>query len=164
MPNWCSNTLTVTGEPEKVAEFVEQMKGIEYDEEGTPKGEIALDFEAVMPMPRVLKGRRDGEITWYTWQFENWGIKWGACDSYIDSQKDGEVVYLYDTAWGPGIDWLETLMRYFPWLDFHAEWHELNMGFAGELSSKDGKLGPVKDWEVVWDDESQEVIPAERAN
>jgi len=163
MPNWCGNQLTVTGDPEKITEFIEQMKGVEFDEEGTPKGEIALDFNAVMPMPSVLKNRKspsdDGSITWYDWQTATWGIKWGSCSSYIVDQTDGQVIYRYDTAWGPAINWLETLMSYFPWLDFHAEWEEAGMGFAGELSSVKGVLGPIKEWDVMWDEELGDVVP-----
>ena len=165
MPNWCGNILTVTGDPEKVTEFVEQMKGVEFDEDGTPKGEVALDFEAVMPMPRVLKGRKspsdDGSITWYDWQTEHWGVKWGSCNSHIDSQEDGKVVYRYDTPWGPAINWIETLISYYPWLSFLAEWEECGMGFAGETAGEDGRRGPIKEWEVRWDDELGDVVPVE---
>lgn len=149
MPNWCENEMVVKGDPKRVAQFVEQMKGA--DENGD---EIDLDFEAVIPMPRVLSGRKspsdDKSPTWYDWQVENWGVKWGACDinlNYDDAIPD-VAVYNFNTPWGPAISWQERVIEYFPWLSFSFAWREFGMQFAGEQHGEKGVAGHVFDREI----------------
>ena len=46
MPNWCENTLHVSGDEQLIKKFKEQVRG-----EGT-----ALSFASLVPMPKELKG------------------------------------------------------------------------------------------------------------
>lgn len=161
MPNWCNCTMTVEGEPEKVAEFVSQMKGV--DEDGAV---VALDFEAVMPMPRVLSGRTspsEGIINWYDWQVANWGVKWGACRSDV-SQSNGDRVafYTFDTPWGPAVNWQERVIEYYPWLSFSFTWEEWGMMFAGEQHGDKGIASDVEERELT-EEEWKEQFPDEES-
>jgi len=161
MPNWCNNTMTVSGDPEKVAEFVEQQKAVALDPDGTPIGESLLDFDQVVPMPSVLRNRKspsdDKSITWYEWAVANWGTKWGACDVGYD-YKEGNDTVLYDfsSAWSPPVDWFEKVIEYYPWLDFQLEWEEGGMGFAGKLTGTKGIVGTIEEWTIIWDEEAGE--------
>lgn len=163
MPNWCNNVFTVKGDSEKVAEFVEQMKGISYDHEGTPTGEENLDFNKVIPLPEVLKGRSDiNDIGWYEWSVVNWGTKWNVCEAQLEyNNGDDGAVYYFDTAWSPPVGWFETVVKYYPWLDFCIEWEEGGMGFAGTYESVNGELGPMSEWDIVWDEDEEEFVVAE---
>lgn len=154
MPNWCENEMVVKGDPERVAEFVEQMKGLTEDNQ-----ELLLDFEAVLPMPRVLSGRKspsdDGSPTWYDWQTENWGVKWGACESrlnYDDDVTANVAIYNYDTPWGPAIPWQEAVVKCFPWLTFEFEWKEWGMMFAGSQQGENGKIVQTDERELTEED------------
>lgn len=165
MPNWCMNTMTVSGDPKKIAEFVEQHKAVELDHEGTPVGETALDFNTVVPMPEHLKGTKspsdDGSMTWYEWSVDNWSTKWNACNSHHD-HKEGNtnVVYRFDTAWGPPVNWYEKVIGAYPDLDFDLEWSEGGMGFAGRLAGTKGIVGGIEEWDIVWDEEFGDYVPA----
>ena len=87
MPNWIHNRLTVTGEPEALADFV---TGAEDDEVDERTGEaVPLDFEQHVPTPAELLtnplGRPgspalspDSDDGWCFWRNENWGTKWNA--------------------------------------------------------------------------------------
>lgn len=160
MPNWCENQMVVKGDPERVEQFVEQMKGL------TEKGEeYLLDFEAVIPMPKVLDGRKspsdDGSITWYDWQVGHWGVKWGACDVNLSYDKGSNIaIYDFNTPWGPAIPWQETVIEFYPWLSFTFEWVEWGMCFRGNQSGENGKPGPVYDAEVT-EEEWKEYIGEE---
>lgn len=163
MPNWCMNTMTVSGDPEKVAEFVEQHKGVALGNEGEPIGEEALDFNAVVPMPEHLKHTKapsdDGSETWYDWAIKHWDTKWGACNAHCDHRKnDKEVIYYFDTAWSPPIAWFEKVIEAYPDLDFQLEWEECGMGFAGQLAGTKGIVGGIEEWDIVWNEDEEEYV------
>lgn len=164
MPNWCHNKLSVTGEPEQINAFIEDMKFVETDDSGKKK-ENALDFNSILPMPEHLKGTKspsdDGSETWYDWQTKHWGVKWGACDSWIVEHEDNFVMYRFDTPWGPAIDWYETLIHRYPNLSFELEWEEGGMGFAGRMTGENGIPGNIDEWEIVWDEEEGDYITVE---
>lgn len=50
-------------------------------------GRIALENE-----------KKYGFRDWFSWQAENWGTKWGACDVIVDEIEDG-FNYQFDTPW-----------------------------------------------------------------
>ena len=155
MPNWCSNSMVVTGDPEQVGIFVEQM--ISDSKKGDMTDLSVLDFGAVVPMPPLLMERKspsdDGSITWYDWSIENWGTKWNACDAHMEEYKKGDkqAFYNYETAWGPAMAWQEKVIEYFPWLRFDFEWEELGMNFCGSMTGADGKVGEVVEGEIPKD-------------
>lgn len=163
MPNWCLNTMQVSGDPEKVAEFVEQHKAVAFDHEGTPIGEEVLDFNTVVPMPEELKGTTSPSDSpnWYEWSVDNWGTKWGACNAECDYKPGDKVaIYHFDTAWAPPVDWYEKVVEAYPHLDFDLEWEEGGMGFAGRLAGTKGIAGGLEEWNIVWDEDAGEYVPA----
>lgn len=151
MPNWCSNSLFVSGTPEQIEQFVEQMKAVNKKE--GEKEISALDFEAVVPMPRVLLDRKspadDSSITWYDWSLDNWGTKWNTGEAYVEYETGSTTAsYNYETAWGPAMNWQEKVIEYFPWLTFEFEWEEPNMNFCGSMSGASGKVTEVLEGEI----------------
>jgi hypothetical protein len=90
MPNWCHNTLTVSGDPEEVAAYVEHVKvpptkremhagGVdgpegEYEDPGQP-----LSFAKDVPEPAEHDLGEGGMFPgWYEWRVNHWGTKWDA--------------------------------------------------------------------------------------
>lgn len=148
MPNWCNNTMLVKGTPEQIEEFVEQM--VSNSEKGDHTDVSALDFDAVVPMPRVLRGRTspadDGSITWYDWAIDNWGTKWNACAVHIEqyTKGDNSALYHYKTAWSPAEHWQMKVIECFPWLKFEFYWEEPDMNFCGGMKGKYGQ------WDDNW--------------
>ena len=167
MPNHCSNNLTITGPPDKVKEFIEDVdekKGI---------------FGTYMPIPKELKNsvsgsvesgivriqeevngkteykdlsaeesaaifKKHGACNWYDWCIENYGTKWGDYELY---HEDGQNWFGFDSAWSPPIEGLEKLSNMFPDLTFDLEYDEPGMCFAGQNIFKNGS-----NTEVWYDD------------
>jgi Ferredoxin-like domain in Api92-like protein len=145
MPNWCHNTLDVTGDPEDVAAYAEHVRG----------GEGPLTFTADVPEPtggEYLLG------AWYAWRLENWGTKWDAsfagptggvyfsydADPAADAdvtaealgvqRAEGAAVYKFDTAWSPPVAWLDRTAGKHPDLTFVLRFGEPGNGFAGQVT------------------------------
>jgi len=119
MPNWCSNTLTVTGDDHLVTQFADRVKTVIPAETSALVSRQArthlLDLAKVMPVPDGLS-----EDERYTWRVNNWGTKWspGAADVVVDDGP-GVRVYSFDTAWSPlGPRFMAKLAEVFPSLNF----------------------------------------------
>lgn len=137
MPNWCTNTLTVSDS--RVLESVLNSEG-------------AVDFSIVVPPPSNIEtgncsGKHDeGVVCWYEWNLANWGTKWNAGDAY----GSGSVV-CFDTAWSPPVEWFEQLVYLYPDTPLSLEWEEPGMGFAGTATNENGQL-VVSEYEMDLDD------------
>lgn len=53
MPNWCENDLTIKGKTKSLNELRTNIKG---------EGEIAIDFEKILPTPSTLKNTVSGSL------------------------------------------------------------------------------------------------------
>ena len=78
MPNWCSNSMKIVGEPKAVVRFIKENYSNEKDRHG--HSNYVLDFEKLSPTPV----KEDGEVIdeWYTWRIEHWGTKWCPFEQY----------------------------------------------------------------------------------
>lgn len=162
MPNWCENTLIVSGEPGRLAKFKEFAKG--------PDGEL-LDMERFIPYPKkyafldkisplggeeqevaeeeipeaVLLGltgydlARDGyNQGGYDWCVLNWGTKWNF--SHVELEEElGLLTYQFVTAWSPPSPVICKMGEMFPELLFELEYKDESMGFQGQLEIRNGK-------------------------
>ena len=54
-----------------------------------------------------------GTNDWYDWSVENWGTKWAGGNAEILSQKEGEIIISFDTAWSEQTGIYETLENEF---------------------------------------------------
>lgn len=117
MPNWCSNSFTVSHEdPAMITKFVECVRA----------GNL---FETFVPLSC---GEWD-----YSTAVDEWGTKWDitAGDVQLGSE-DGKSCYgWFETAWGPGIRAYEKLSE----LGFNVDitYIEQGMCFAGRFTSPD---------------------------
>lgn len=92
MPNWCMNTIEISGDKDKINKF---HKFLEENE-----GKNWFDF--FLPMPK------EQEETWYEWSLENWGCKWN-CDA-VDWEKENDCIsFQFDSPWGPPIQLYEYI-------------------------------------------------------
>ena len=92
LPNWTTNTLTVSGDPKTLLEFRDAILW------GDPKEPDRVKYKLVnlMPMPAVLEGTTSpsprtpeqedanarayaetGYYNWLDWQSAHWGVEWG---------------------------------------------------------------------------------------
>lgn len=140
MPNWCHNTLWVSGSADEVAAFIDHSK----------TDEAPLSFEADVPIP-------EDDDSPYAF-IDRWGTKWdasfgqygffalGADEADVDVSMtslgavvtENAVVYKFETAWSPPLSWLEAAAECWPGLSFRLRWAEVGMAVAGETTIAGG--------------------------
>ena len=148
MPNWCMNEVSIHGEEQEVAKFVEECFTKVDNQQ-------VLDFDKVLPEPDYDKPKKDGTHNdgvqtklnaphehpdWYTWRNANWGTKWnivpskgGSVDGYsIDITKD-YINLTFDTAWSPPDGIYDAIGDRYPDLDVNWFYREDGMQMAGWL-------------------------------
>ena len=133
MPNWCSNCLSIEGDPNTLKEIIGLVK--------TEKN--VFDFERIVPMPDYIYrgnvGLRElelyGENNWYDWSLKNWGTKWNSGDAI----QDGCDFY-FETAWSPCEPVIEELAKAFPTMRFNYTFFEAGMCFCGKRVYESGRM------------------------
>jgi hypothetical protein len=118
------NELTITGPADKVSAWAE-LHTTKYETSTS-----VLDFNKSIPEPLDENGC--GNVNW---QYNNWGTKWGACDTCYLDFKEGHVTIAFDTAWGPPDTWIHTMSDMFPDLEFTCRYAEPGMCFAGDIKA-----------------------------
>ena len=154
MPNWCENRLQVTGPQKDQDRFLEDVDGgINEVAGGMYKGErIFLTFEPLFPTPQELLDtkcpctdeglaakhiEKYGFPDWYAWRIKNWGTKWDAVESKL-IRVSPCLIYSFDTAWSPPIEWLRNISNHFPELIFTLDYEEVGMCFEGRCIIQNG--------------------------
>lgn len=151
MPNWCTNTLVIQGDPEEMEQLVRIV-----EEDSKP-----FSLNSVIKMPQELKDQsspvRDevvgksnlekyGAKDWYDWAIKNWGTKWDV-DARIVSDITSPmlpglrtITYEFDSAWNPPLDVYDVLAARFPNTNIYACWDESGCDFAGYRMYRKGEL------------------------
>ncbi len=134
MPNWCSNTLTITGN----TEIIENLPWYEED---------CYLYQAVdnaLKLPPVED-----------WM-EFWGSKWDCSiilvDVYPESNNISTMILDFDSAWAPPINGIINLAKIYPELKFQLQ-YTIAGEVDGELNVKAGKL--ISHLLIELDQESQ---------
>lgn len=125
MPNWCNNSLTITGSTESIKDLWESAQ--------------AADglLQAIKPMPAELEGTTSpGESpNWYDWRVNNWGTKWDVDLHGLEftDRGDGtaEISGWFDSAWSPPIEAMQTLADDFDSCYVELMYMESGMAFVG---------------------------------
>jgi hypothetical protein len=182
MPNWCSNTLEVSGNAEQLKEF--KTKSLVKADKNSPN-EFDFTFEGLYPTPQTLmemtspaiwrgdemdiegKKRFDAEVkeleetygfdNWYDWRISNWSTKWDCCESTIGADLDDVFIVSYDTAWGPNINWVQKVSEMFPDLKFRLNFMEPGCNFCGVAYCENGEMD-VDEGSVEWTDENGNLV------
>ena len=125
MPNWCSNSMVIIGPANQVKSIVDAVRPTDNDDDN-PK------FTKFMPQPVDEAGELVGGVDW---QYENWGTKWGDCNTdiaYEDYESDPASASInYDTAWGPMSKLVAEISRQHPDVTIDIEYEEPGMAFFG---------------------------------
>lgn len=123
MPNWCTNELTITGDPKQIAKFKKRAKA----------KDTALSLNKFLPLPK------DQADNWYDWHINNWGTKWDI-DATLEDEWEEGLSYSFDSAWSPPVQWLEKVSKDYPELEFRLKYEEGGVGFMGLAKASAGEV------------------------
>lgn len=147
MPNWCNNTVQITGPNKKIKEI---KKAIEEDG----------FLQYLYPMPKELEGttadgskneeliKKTGASDWYDWRTSNWGTKWEVTRDYSDpaveefseqSEGESQLVWSFDSAWSPPIGAYECFLDKNSDVSIFATYYEPGCDFMGVWDSGDDR-------------------------
>lgn len=163
MPNWCSNTLTISGKTHDVARFIEAIQ-LSDDEQG---GESRYDLTALYPCPipqsEINESDSNKMPKWWNWRVNNWGTKWPPIiygeqfSDFLEHYKKGrmykEVTEYFQTAWSPPLGLMEKIAEMFPELSFELSYYETGCCFKGERRYEDGEQVYEDDSDLTWQDQ-----------
>tara|TARA_R110002073_G_scaffold101026_2_gene229744 strand:- start:542 stop:1072 length:531 start_codon:yes stop_codon:yes gene_type:complete len=122
MPNWCSNTLLITGD---TSTLVQLKSIIEQDsEEGL--------LEAIAPI-----GEYDRETA-----ISKWGTKWDVSSEGLEYTDNGDGTSIiegyFDSAWSPPVEAFTTLAQHWASCYIELKYFEPGMCFIGVWDSEGG--------------------------
>jgi hypothetical protein len=141
MPNWCNNTLEITGNVKSIAAF--KLKAT------TEKGDFS--FEPFLPLPKELDTgpcgqevvpeliKKTGYSNWYDRNCAILGTKWDV-NGVLEVSKPAKLGYTFDSAWAPPILGVVAISKQYPTLEFVLGYDEPGEGFAGKVEIKGGKV------------------------
>jgi hypothetical protein len=122
MPNWCKNTLQVSGPAPDVKRFRDLGKKAGYTD---------LSLHAFYPLPG------EEAENWYNWCTRHWGTKWDI-DAELKIATDDYLEYSFESAWAPPDAWLEEVSKQFPALAFRLQYDEPDQALTGVVTVQGG--------------------------
>lgn len=145
MPNWVSTTLSVKGSKEEVHRFIDGITDSKILQSYVPcPEELQNTVAGSVPEDKAEEHRKQkesniakyGHKDWYDWAYDNWGSKWGDCDTDIqpvseDSFGVWEVIIQYQTAWSCADTGFLKVSQMFPSLYFTFDYDEEAGFFSG---------------------------------
>lgn len=157
MPNWCGNTLTVTGDDAEIAVFATRVAS-----EESPlsfEGHVAEPAYEVYPQEHCTEcddrgapaeswvacscGRiEDGTLNdlRLCWRERHWGTNRDAYDVDLAVSEPGMRGYTFFTAWSPPFAWLREASVQHPELEFELGAFEPGLAVVGRYRIVDGRL------------------------
>jgi len=143
VPNWCNNTITISGPKDTITAIWERA-----NQEGNGL------LNAMVPQPEnIFKGNlgqaeeqmceEQGIPNWYDWNIANWGTKWDVDISEgleLVEHPDGtaSIEGWFDSAWSPPIEAYNTFSTTHPDCEIEAYYDEPGMAFLGYWSTQGG--------------------------
>lgn len=163
MPNWCSNTLQISGNKEQLEIFKQKSiikSGMNLDifvMDGliTMPEELAI-CEDMTPEQKSERIAKYGYNNWFDWRFENWGSKWDAQEPEIQEDEDGLTIN-FDTAWSPAIPYVKQVAKMFPDLIFDLYFMETGEWFAGRVTAHNEEVNEQYGEPMQVNDDGNEV-------
>jgi hypothetical protein len=136
MPNWCYQTLEITGEPKQLNKLLKKIE-VTKSEATDNEPETPFSFNNVIPMPPQYHLSQ----AWYEWRVTNWGTKWQPQINVanVDEWESGSIYFDFDTAWSPPYPIIEALSKEFKKLEFHWRYWEESYEYWGVHNLKKGK-------------------------
>jgi len=144
MPNWCYNTLTLSGDADVISRIKDWYKQSDKEEVGLfgifyPLPSELRDTTAPSREPNKTLIEKFGVSDWYGFALRNWGTKWDVREIYTEAETENEIRLSFDTAWSPPIQFYEKLSEDYPELIISASYYEGGCDFCGTYESGFGE-------------------------
>jgi len=132
MPNYCSNTLTMTAISNKAKKLLKEYYAL-VEEETYPE----VLFQHFYPRPDM----EDESIR--EWNCENWGTKWDADDCSLEFEfelagTNPKFIAEFQTAWSPPVAFYENMKEV--GFSIEATYNEPGMEFLGKWDNDNGEV------------------------
>ena len=128
MPNWCSNTITITGDKKIISgitRLIESIKKTEGEEPGV--------FATLVGREPGMTQERYDNIGWYDSNVGYWGTKWDVSYDECDFDFSDEQIRLHpNTAWSPPIGFCQMMVKEYKKIKIHILYDECGNDFCGQ--------------------------------
>jgi hypothetical protein len=148
MPNWCSNTIDISGDQETLKNLKEFVgRPIKRTIEGSVE-EMANPIFSLYNITAPTSDAKGsgmfpskGDDDWWSNQVNTWGTKWDVAgeDVYF-SESDGSLSYSFSSAWSPPEGAIAKLAEIFPTVSIVHTFDETGMCFWGIMTYMHGEL------------------------
>ena len=129
MPNWCSNTITITGDKKIISGITRLIESIKKTEGEEPPGV----FHTLIGRDSSITKEKYDNGDWYQSNIDRYGCKWDV--SYDDCcfTFDEESISLHpDTAWSPPIEFCKLMVKEYKSIKVHIFYSEGGNDFCGQ--------------------------------
>lgn len=147
MPNWCDNTIEITGNAELIKNLKEYV-GRPLIQDGEEIKEPIYSLANIMPSTPDASpvlgdmSKSEGHDDWYHNNINTWGTKWDVCGNAYMNYKEGDesISYSFDSAWSPPVATTQRLSEIFPELIIVHTYYETGCDFWGIETYKAGEM------------------------
>lgn len=128
MPNWCSNSIVITGDKDKIKKIKRVLQSIDTKQDNSGV------FQALVGRDENLSESQYQEGAWYQSNIDRFGCKWDIDydESNIDTESDDCITMSPQTAWSPPEGFCRLLSLQYG-VDVRLEYSEPGCNFAGLL-------------------------------
>lgn len=149
MPNWCDNTISISGNANSIKKLKEFVGRPITDEDGKQIDNVLYSLANIKPSvpdSESLLGKdfeSKGPDDWYHNNINSWGTKWDVYGNvYMNDYKEGDefISYSFDSAWSPPTLTTRTLSEIFPELIVVHTYYETGCDFWGIETYKAGEM------------------------
>ena len=153
MPNWCDNTISISGNADSIKRL-KDFVGRPIIEEGKQIENVVYALANIMPstpdaQPMLGEmSKSTGPEDWYHNNINSWGTKWDVYGNVqMNDYKEGDsfISFWFDSAWSPPTPPTQRLSEIFPELTIEHKYYETGCDFwgietykAGEMISEEG--------------------------
>lgn len=133
MPNWCYNSISISGDAENIAIIAEIIA--DTNRKKNDEGNTSLHFKNLVGIPRNMSAEQY-EKDWYDTNIGYWGCKWDVDDLNEDIEED--YIHLsFDTAWSPPVGFCQLLSKIYD-VDVEIFYYEGGCDFCGQTKYNSG--------------------------
>lgn len=136
MPNWCSNTISISGPKDKIRALWDATQKDENEGGGL--------LQALYPMPKAVGDEKTQDSVmpdWWTWRVNNWGTKWEVSNEGLEYSEDGDLATIsgwFDSAWAPPTGAIFHYGHRNEDVRIELSYYEPGMCFVGKATVEEG--------------------------